>query len=87
MAPANICAGFKACGVYPFDPQAIKCTDTDVDTSQQLDSASSIYIYISKYYIYMELLHYLKIVLYVLYSYVCLLQDLTLTMYVNMQCM
>ena len=44
MTPANICAGFKACGVYPFDPQAIKCTDTiinDVDTSQQLDSVSS----------------------------------------------
>ena len=23
---SNICAGFKKCGIFPFDPKAIECT-------------------------------------------------------------
>ena len=26
MTPANICSGFRKCGVYPFNPNAIDCT-------------------------------------------------------------
>ena len=26
MTPANICSGFRKCGIYPFDPNAIDCT-------------------------------------------------------------
>ena len=26
IRPSNICAGFKKCGIYPFDPKAIECT-------------------------------------------------------------
>ena len=26
MTPAVICAGFRRCGVYPFNPQAIDCS-------------------------------------------------------------
>ena len=25
MTPSNICSGFKKCGIYPFNPNAIKC--------------------------------------------------------------
>ena len=27
MKPANICAGFRACGVYPFNSSAVQCSD------------------------------------------------------------
>ena len=27
MKPASICAGFRTCGVYPFDPKAVECVD------------------------------------------------------------
>ena len=26
MTPANICSGFRKCGIYPFNPDAIDCT-------------------------------------------------------------
>ena len=26
MTPTVICAGFRRCGVYPFNPQAIDCS-------------------------------------------------------------
>ena len=26
IRPSNICAGFKKCGIFPFDPKAIECT-------------------------------------------------------------
>ena len=25
MTPANICSGFRKCGIYPYDRNAIKC--------------------------------------------------------------
>jgi len=25
MIPENICSGFKKCGIYPFNPNAIDC--------------------------------------------------------------
>ena len=25
MTPSNICSGFKKCGIYPFNPNAIQC--------------------------------------------------------------
>lgn len=26
IRPSNICAGFRKCGIFPFDPKAIECT-------------------------------------------------------------
>ena len=26
LRPSNVCAGFKKCGIFPFDPNAIECT-------------------------------------------------------------
>lgn len=28
MTPSNVCSGFRRCGVYPFNPNAIDCSLT-----------------------------------------------------------
>jgi len=32
IRPSNICAGFKKCGIFPFDPKAIECTTSAPET-------------------------------------------------------
>ena len=31
VSPANVCAGFKKAGVYPFDPKAVPLPDKPFD--------------------------------------------------------
>ena len=39
MKPASICAGFKTCGVYPFDCNAIQCADGVITDSSPHSSS------------------------------------------------
>ena len=44
MTPSNICSGFKKCGIYPFNPNAIKCdlvASSDVHNDGCDDDAGS----------------------------------------------
>ena len=48
MSPANIIAGFRTCGVYPFNPSAISATphtehEDDTGTSVATSTSSSFY--------------------------------------------
>ena len=48
MSPANIIAGFRTCGVYPFNPNAISATphtehEDDTGTSVATSTSSSFY--------------------------------------------
>ena len=39
MKPASVCAGFRTCGVYPFDRNAIQCTDGVITDSSPHSSS------------------------------------------------
>ena len=38
MKPASICAGFRACGVYPFNSSAVQCSDAIIMESSHSSS-------------------------------------------------
>ena len=63
IRPSNICAGFKKCGIFPFDPKAIECTSspklaTTPTTSAELNDGKNFNwvhtVYINVMYFYTQ---------------------------------